>query len=234
MKGFMFSVIFIIMFSALLVSVPTGLLGLGSTPDELNAINPSLVSDFSSSVSFDPTDFSVGTYSNYYEYELGTGVYWVCKNYFGTDRFISVSREIRYAGFWFGGEERTDCKLNATTTRVGGVFFSEIEEDATDGFVRYDLFFQSDGNSAGGLVIYWNSSAYSDPEDAWDANELYILHGQGLTSSGAINIGSVLLSLLTLQLPNVPVLVGFIIASPLYACVVFLIWFIIKETLPFV
>lgn len=234
MRGFVFSVMFIILFSAFLTSVPVGLLGTGSTPNALNPIDASLYAGFSSSVSFDPTDFSAGTYSDYYEYELGVGVYWVCKNYYGADRFVSVGREIRYAGFWFGQEARTDCITKNGTVRDGGVFLSEVLEDSDEGTVQYNLRYSDSGNSAGGLIFYWNVTEYTDPQDAWDSNELYIMHGQGINETAGADIASLLLSLLTLQLPNVPVLLGIILASPFYACTIFVVWFIIKETLPFV
>ncbi len=217
-----------------MTSIPIGLLGTGGTPDNLTPIDASLYTDFANSVSFDPTDFSAGTYSDYYEYQIVTGNFYVCKNYYGADRFISIGKEVRYAGFWFGQEARTDCYDENGTKYDGGVFLSEVKDVANDGYAKFDLRYIKSGNSAGSLIFYWNSTAYSDPQDAWDADELYFMHGQGIDSSASVDITSLLLSLLTLQLPNVPVILSIILASPFYACVIFVGWFIIKETLPFV
>jgi hypothetical protein len=61
-----------------------------------------------------------------------------------------------------------------------------------------------------------------------------MLHGVGIDATAAMDIAQLLLGLLFLQLPDVPVLVNVLIAVPIWASVVYLIWFVIKETLPFV
>jgi hypothetical protein len=110
---------------------------------------------------------------------------------------------------------------------------SEIAGDAEDGAVRYDLKYTDSGNDAGGFVVYWNTTAYADPEDAWDNDVLFLLHGMGIDATAAGNIFSLLVKLLTFSLPDVPILIGIIIGVLPWACIVYLCWFIIKESLPF-
>jgi len=90
------------------------------------------------------------------------------------------------------------------------------------------------GTSAGILIVYWNETLYADPEDAWTADALNILHGVGINETARMDIGSLLIGLLLLRLPDCPLLINLLLATPLYAAVVFLIWFVIKESLPFV
>ena len=109
-----------------------------------------------------------------------------------------------------------------------------MDTDDTDGSHRYDLKFIDSGDSAGKLVIYWNVTAYPDINDAWDNNALHILHGMGIEDTATANIGALIVSLLLLQLPDVPVLINLILVTPIWACIVYVLWFIIKEMIPFV
>ena len=75
---------------------------------------------------------------------------------------------------------------------------------------------------------------YEDPEDAWDNDVLILLHGLGIEDTATANIGALIISLLLLQLPEVPTLINIFIAVPIWACIVYVIWYIIKEMIPFV
>ena len=100
-------------------------------------------------------------------------------------------------------------------------------------YKRQDLRFTVNGDSAGKLVVYWNVTAYPAIADAWMAGDLQLLHGMGIEDTATANIGALIISLLLLQLPGVPVLVNMFLAVPIWACIVFVLWFIIKEMIPF-
>jgi hypothetical protein len=226
-RTFVFSVVFIIVFSALLVSIPADLQGEGSTANTITPVNPSLVSDFSESVDFLPSDF---TY-NIYSYTLG-GRDWLCSYVLGS---LEVAAKVLVGGvLWLGQTEICKFYTEDGADRGTSLSFTEIASDASSGVVRYELEYSSAGGSAGGFVIYWNITAYTTPGAAWTADALYMLHGMGFDATAALNIAQLLLGLLFLQLPEVPLLVNVLIAVPIWASVVYLIWFVIKETLPFV
>ena len=94
--------------------------------------------------------------------------------------------------------------------------------------------FTSSGAAAGALVCYWNTTTYATSSLAWASNELYMLHGVGIESTATNDIGALIISLLLLQLPQVPTLVNVFLAVPIWACIVYVLWFIIKEMIPFI
>jgi hypothetical protein len=231
--GFVFAVVFILVFGALISSVPTGLLGTGGTAEYVSPIDPSIAVDFTDIENYTRTDFALlGASVYYYDYELG-GYDWR-SFYDSSPKTFSIGTKIVY---WFLFLGQVDaCKyispngINRGTT----LSFDEINSDAEDGQVIYSLIFSGSGTSGGSFVFFWDDTLYSDSEDAWDNDELYLLHGIGLSDSAPVDIGSLLIAVLFLQLPDVPVLLGILIASPLWANIAYLLWYIIKETLPFV
>ena len=225
MRGFVFSLVFIIVFSTLLTSIPIGLQGAGGSPDTVIPVNPNLLSDFSDSETFQKSNFTGGLY--WYPDTLG-GYWFYCS--FVTDSFYVAAKSL-FFGLWFGALSAVDFKYDDGTTDDGGLSFTDIENNAVDGAVRFTLVFEATGNPAGSFLFYWNTTTYSDPEDAWDNDVLYLLHGVGMTAN--TDIASLLISLLFLQLPNVPVLVNMFLVVPIWACIVFVLWFIIKSMIPF-
>lgn len=225
-QGFVFSVTFIIIFSLLLSTIPAGLQGPGLTPDMLTPVNPNLVADFSESVDFVRSDF---TGVNYF-YDLG-GRSWICM---ADDTFFFLWAKVLIGGIlWLGGTDA--CKfVFEGEDRGESLTFAEIQADADDGTVRYSLEYVLNGNSAGGFILYWNTTLYANASSAWLADGLYLLHGVGIENTASMNIGMLLISLLLLQLPEVPLLVNVLIAVPIWAGIVYIIWFIIKEMIPFV
>jgi hypothetical protein len=226
MRGFVFSLIFIIVFATMLASIPAGLQGTGSTPDTVVPVDPSLVTGFS-----DINNWTRASYTlNAYEYTLG-GRDW------GTghdDVDVVLFAKVKLFGFlWLGAVDV--CKFISVdgVDRGTELSFTEIDADDTDGSHRYDLRYTGNGDSAGKLVIYWNTTEYPDLNDAWIANELHLLHGMGIDDTATANIGALIVSLLLLQLPNVPVLVNMFLATPIWACIVYVLWYVIKEMIPF-
>lgn len=227
LRAFVFAVSFIIIFSAFLSAVPVDLQGEGTSEEIITPINPNLLTDFSDTEEYDKTDFS-GVVGLYYVYELPVGgTTWECD--FSSDSFY-IGAHTLFVGLWLGGYSWVDF-INEEGINYGtSISFDDISNDAVDGVVRYNLQFADNGNSAGGFIVWWNTTTYTDPSDAWDNDELYLLHGVGLTTD--TNIASLLLSLLFLQLPEVPFLLNVIIATPMWAAIIFVAWFIITSMIP--
>ena len=227
MGGFVFSIIFIIVFSTLLSSIPAGLQGTGASPDMVVPVDPSLITGFSETENWTRAAYSLGVY----EYSQGNRD-WVTGH---NDIEIGLLAKVYVLGFiWFGAVD--ECKFISSegVDRGTELSLTEMDTDDTDGAHRYDLRFTVNGDSAGKLVIYWNTTAYPAIADAWLAGDLQLLHGMGIEDTATTNIGALIVSLLLIQLPDVPVLVNMFLAVPIWACVVFVIWFIIKEMIPFV
>lgn len=230
-QGFVFAVAFMIIFSAFLSTWPAGLQGLGETAENITPLDPSLLTDF--------TDFENWTRAactpplyGLYEYTLPTGGRdWTFTK---VSDYFALGAKIYIFGFlWLGGYDQVKFTSSTGNDRGEILEFEEIAADATDGAVRYSLTYITTGDSAGGFVIYWNETLYSDPEDAWDNNVLYLLHGTGIEATTGENILGLLFSLLFLQLPDVPVLVGIILAVGPWASIIYIIWFIIINMIPF-
>ena len=229
MKTFVFAVSFIIIFATLLTTVPVGLQGQGtSLTNVITPIDPSLLTDFADSVAFNTTDFVPWLTLDIYEYVLNSRD-WIC----GTDgTAFDLNAKIYFLGLaWLGQLEPIRFKTLDGQERGLSITFDEMESDEEDGTVRYNLIFAENGNTAGGFLIYWNTTTYSNPSDAWDGNALYFLHGVGLTAD--TNIVSLLIALLFLQLPGVPLLVNVLLVIPIWASIIYLLWFIIINMIPF-
>ena len=226
-RTFVFAVTFIILFSALVVSIPTDLLGADESPSELSAIDPSFVTDFSDSETFQKSDFEANLY--WYPAILG-GYYFFCAFITITASFY-IGAKVLWFGLWLGALSACDWTNIDGIKNDGALSFADIDSNAENGLSKYTLNFE-EGTYAGTFLFYWNITAYSDSEDAWDNDELYLLHGVGVESNP--DVVALLISLLFLQLPDCPVLINALLATPIWACVIYLIWFIIKESLPFV
>jgi hypothetical protein len=227
-RTFVFSVTFIIIFAALVGSIPVDFQGQGATVETVIPVNPNLLSDFADTEEFDKTDFSVGVGSLYYVYDVAVG---------GTtfecvliDDDFYVGAHTLFVGIWLGGISWINFISDNGTNHGLTVSFSDLDIDAEDGVVRYALQYEDTGNSAGGFIFYWNTTTYSDSSDAWDSSELYLLHGIGFTAN--TDIASLLLSLMFLQLPEVPTLVNVLLATPVWAATIYVLWFIIKSMIP--
>jgi len=226
MKTFVFAVSFIIIFAGLFITLPTDFLGEGATPETpVIPVNPNLLADFTDSKTYTQSNFTFGIF----EYDLGT-YSWLAG--VGITTEFSLAAKEYFLGFWLGGLSYCTFVSESGTDRGITLSLSEIATDAEEGEVRYNLIFEDDGNSAGGFVIYWNSTLYSDPADAWTNNVLYLTHGVGFTTD-ALSIGSLLLGLLFFQLPEVPFLINLFLATPLWACIIYLVWWFIISMIPF-
>ena len=231
MRGFVFAITFIIVFAGLLASVPTGLQGTGTEPDIFIPVDPALLAGFDEKANFTKSDFT-GTPKTY-PYTIGNRD-WSCLWADLADDEFYISALVYVWIFWFGGVETCEFIGQDGTNYGTGISIDEIEDDATNGFVKYTLKFTASGTDAGSFIAYWNTTLYTDPQDAMDNDVLYLAHGVGLSSTATNDIGTLLVNLLFLQLPNVPVLVNLLIVTPLWACIIYVLWYVIKEMIPFV
>jgi len=234
MKTFVFAVSFIVLFSVLVSTIPVGLQGAGATPEMLIPVDPSVITGFDHSANYTKSDFTLiaALYQYYYPEKLG-GRDWRCTNIAGE---FSLGALIYYGGFLFLGA-LDSVKFTSTdgVDRGDLLSFAEIDADADDGVIRYNLQYYANGASAGGFVLYWNTTAYgSSSSDAWDADALFIVHGVGIADTATGDIGALLVQLLILQLPDVPLLINILLVTPIWASIIYILWYIIKETIPFV
>lgn len=228
--GFVFAVTYILLFSAILSTIPQDLQGLGTSPDIVTPINPNLITDFADSEQYFKGNFTdYGLLGLFYTYELPTGGTTFDCN-FWSNTFLLGAHSL-FLGVWLGGYDWCEFISEDGTNYGLSISFDEIDSDAEDGTVRYTLQYEDSGNSAGGFVFYWNTTTYSNSSDAWSNDELYLLHGVGLTSD--TNVASLLLSLLLLQVPEVPFLISVILIGPLWASIIYVVWVIIIAMIPF-
>lgn len=224
-RSFVYSVMFLIIFSALIATMPVGLQGLGAEePNELIPIDPNILAGFSDSEDFVRDNFTTGIYA----YDLG-GKSWLC---FSDDVTFELYEKILYAFIWLGGLDAVSF-ISDGTDRGTSLSLTEIETDSDDGIARYSMFYYSNGATAGDLVCVYNSTTYDNATIAWMNDGLYLLHGIGFASSATSDIGSLLVGLLLFQLPDVPPLVGIILSSVLWVAIVWVLWYVIKEMIPF-
>ena len=234
-RGFVFSVVFIIVFSALLSSIPAGLQGSGEDPDTVIPVDPSLLTGFAETEDYHPDNFtwSGAIVPYYYDYDALGGRDWRCQT--DNTSFLTLGAKDYWLDFlWFGVLDF--CKFESPSGQDRGtqLYFTYIDADAEDGTVSYSLELSDSGNAAGSLIIYWNSTEYSSMDDAWDNDGVYLLHGVGLDTTATTNVAVLLVSLLFLQLPDVPVLINILLATPIWACIIFVLWYVVKEMIPFV
>lgn len=232
MRGFVFAVVFIVVFATLLASIPAGLQGSNVDPETVIPIDPSIISGFSESENYTAASFYAATGSYWYEYNMGNRD-WLA----ATDDATAVqlaAKELVFGIFWFGQIHICEFRTSDGVDRGTAISFDEIDTDSQDGVIRYSLSFTDIGDNAGALVVYWNVTEYASVSDAWAADKVYLLHGVGFESTATANIGALLVSLLFLQIPEVPALVNVFIVVPLWACIIYVLWFVIKEMIPFV
>ena len=229
MRGFVFSIVFIIVFSTLLSTVPSGLQGLAGTPDTVIPVDPILLTGFDEFENWTKSDYTgiVPTYS----YALGART-WATLWADLADDYFKISALSYWWIIYVGSDP---CKFTSPngTDRGTDLSIDEIEGDAIDGSVKYKMLFTTTGNDAGSFVVFWNITLNADPQDAMDADVLYLLHGIGFSTSATNDIGALLVGLLFLQIPDVPVLVNMFLAVPIWACIIYVLWFVIKEMIPF-
>lgn len=234
-RSFVLAVVFIIAFAGLIQTVPIDFQGQEETPETLTPIDPTILADFADAENFTKdTCTTVGTISIHtYQLPASTGDHWYFQsNPTGYDYLMA--KKIFWSGLWFGEIDKSEFIAPDSINRGTHLTRTELEEDAVNGTVAYSLISSRTGDTHGTFIFYWNYTLYgSNSLTAWNAEELYLLHGVGVDDTGVINIGMLLIQLMTFSLPDVPFLINLILISPLVVSFGFIIWYIIKETTPF-
>ncbi len=228
MRGFVFAVVFIVIFSGLLATIPTGLQGTGSDASNVIPVDPSIVTDFADGENYTKSAFSGSPLL--YEYSLGSKD-WRC-NYYAT--VFTLASKVYFWFLWLGHTDSVNFVSDGGTDRGNTLSLAEIDADSDEGTAQYTITHVISGEAAGGFIAYWNTTAWPDIADAWDNDELYLIHGIGFTTTATSDIGSLIVGLLFLQLPEVPVLVNLFLVVPIWASIIYVLWFVIKEMIPFV
>ena len=227
-RGFLFAIIFIIVFAGLVVATPPGLEGQGLEPDGVVPLDTAIIFGFEDYESY---NMSVLSPSDQYQYNFNLRD-WLFSYYAG---MLQLGAKIVYFGFlWFGQLDSCEFISSEGINRGAVLSYEEIDADADNGTINYNVRYLVNGADAGGFVVYWNTTAYESSLDAFVAEDVSFMHGVGIASTAPVEITSLLVGLLLLQLPNCPPLINLLLATPIYAAVVFVIWFIIKESMPFV
>jgi hypothetical protein len=212
------------MYTSFLGGMPVGFTTNTYTSPSVSEFDPSLLSGFASIETYNRSTFSnIGDYY-YYDYSLG-GYNW--RIAFQTDSF-TLGNKVFFFGLWLGAMEYETFSFQSED-RGTQLSFTELETDNTTGQVRYAL-----APIGGGLLFAWDVETYANPSDAWDNNDLQLLHGIGANSESPTNMLGLLLGLMFFSVPDIPTMLQVLIAAPIYASVIYLSWFVIKEVIPFV
>lgn len=228
--GFVFAVTFILLFAGFTAMVPVDLQGAGTTTEILVPVDPTLIADWTDYETFSKSTMTELGYIYYIYYNDLGGFDWFADFDSATEIF-EVGAKIYWGPLWLGALDQVQFINDGGTNYDTSLTLTDVENDGVEGTAKYNLIFSSSGNDAGDFIFYWNSTLYSDPSDAWDNSALYFVHGVGFSPN--TNIISLLVGILFLQLPDVPWEINLLLASFPWASVIYIIWFIVKESLPF-
>ena len=221
MKTFAFVVSFLLIYSAFLSTVPPGLLTETYENPIIADVNPQLLVGFDESVQYNSTSYT----GNYYGYSLG-GYEWA--SWESTTSYKMGVKAIVWA-IWVS-TALNDFVNEAGENRGTELTFVEMQEDSDNGTVRYDAVNRF---VSSGVVFYWNTNDYATAALAWDADALQVIHGIGASVESPQNALSLVLGMLTFSIPGIPFLLQVLLSSPIYASILYLVWFFIKEVIPF-
>lgn len=232
-RSFVFAVTFIVIFSLLVSTMPADFQGPAEAGENLTPVDPTLVFGFATTKSYCKDNFTGSPLT--YAYNLNSRDWLAFAD--NTLSTFSLGAKVYVGPLWLGGFQIVQF-INANGTNRGtSLTATEINTDDDDGQVKYDLIFEDNGNSAGGLIIYWNTTEHASAVDAWSELDstlcLWMMHGTGLQDN-SIDAVSLLFQLVTFNLPDVPLLINGLLVTPLVAAIAFVIWYIIKESMPFV
>ena len=226
MRGFVFAVSFLLISSAILGSAPAGLITPSYDNPSLVGLDPALVTGFSSYTQYTKSNYTLvaGTYIE--SYLLGGWDWYTVSD--NTNYMLGVKQYI-----WIIWVSTDTCEFTTEKGIPRGteLTFTEITADAENGTVRYSAI-HSQGSSS--VLFWWNTTDYATAASAWAGDELYITHGVGVNDEAPVQVLSLLLGMLTFSLPDVPFLIQLMLSTPIFASVIYLIWFLVKEVIPFV
>ena len=223
LKTFSIVVSFLLIYSALLGTMPAGFMTATYETPELADIDPQLIVGFENYVTYNSTNFTAGGL----DYGFG-GHLWsavdttgIISLYYRTILFLIIPVYTAVTFTFEGGFDRGESDLT----------WVQIQTDSEEGITRYTA---KCPQVSSGLVFMWNTSDYLYAWDAWGNDSLLIVHGVGADIANApLDVLSLLFAMLTYSVADIPPLLQVLLNSPIYASVLFLIWFFIKEVIPF-
>ena len=194
---------FLLIYSALLGTIPAGFMTATYETPELADIDPQLIVGFENYVMYNSTNFTAGGL----DYEFG-GHLWTTISADGTITLfyrtillliIPVYTPVTYS--FEGGYDRGDSLTWVT-----------INEDSEDGIARYSV---KCPQVTSGLVFMWNTTDYEYAWDAWGNDSLMIVHGVGADVANApLDVLSLLFAMLTYSVADIPPLLQVFLNSP--------------------
>jgi hypothetical protein len=236
MRGFVFALTFMVLFSTLLVTIPVGLQGEGLEGEDVTPIDPRILSGFDEKTNWTSAAYSGSPPLYVYDYSLGAagaGNDW--RSHTDNETTILTAIKVYFLGlFWLGALDPAEFEAPDGTDRGTSLDFTEIDADAENGTVTYSMTFRDSGENAGSFIVWWDDDVHALFNDSWDAGVGHVYHGVGLETTASNNALELIIGLLFLSLPDVPVLVNTLLAVPVWAAIIFVIWFLIKEVIPFV
>ena len=228
-QAFVFVVTFMLVFTGLVASTPTGLITTSYNNPVLPSVNQDLLGGFQFYTSYNSNDtyFTYYGVNGQYDYQLG-GFYWRASN---SSSGLALGVKQIWIVLWIS----TDwCEFKSQDTGISrgeSLSFSEIDEDMVNGTVKYNTLH---GGGGGTWVLYYNSGddGWGSSYEAWINEELYIIHGLGVGDTAPQNVIGLLFGLMTLTLPDIPYLFQLILATPIWAMAIILTFLFIMKMIP--
>ncbi len=221
MRGFVVAVSFLLIYSTLLGTVPAGFLTVTYEPPTLSPIDPQLISGFDGFVMMNSTNFTAGGVDYGFGGHLWTAIA-------ADSTFTLFYRQVIF--FVIPVYTVNDMSFE-TFARGTSLTWITILEDSDNGTARYSAVCPF---ATSGLVFVWNVTDYVYPWEAWGNGSLTVVHGIGADAYAPQNALSLVLAMLTFSVPEIPVILQVLLNTPIYAMVAYLVWFLIKEVIPFV
>jgi len=221
-------VTFMLVFTALLGTAPSGLVTAPIGDPAVSPVNPLLLAQWAEVQQINSThDFTFLNGYGYFDYTLG-GWSWRLTWTTGTGFRLGI-KVLLFGVIWLGTLDFAEF-IYAGLGRGDMLSFTEIGEDEINGTCHYEALHSAGG---GTFVVSWNDTKYATASDAWDDDALYFVHGLGIDDTAPANAITLVFGLLTLTIPDMPYILQVIIAVPLWASAIYLIFLAIVKLIPF-
>lgn len=221
LRTFTVVVSFLLIYSAFLGSAPVGLFSSTYDNPVVSGLNAQYLTGFDAYVQYDYSNYTGDAFS----YSLGE-YDWQTVSASGTNFRVGVKV---YIWIIWVGTDWSDFSLDSES-RGDTLTLVEINSDADNGTVRYTAICTA---ATTGVVFSWNTNDYTYAWDAWGNDSLYVTHGIGVSEFAPQNALSIVLGMLTFSIPDIPPLLQLLFNSPIYAGSIYLLWFFVKEVIPF-
>lgn len=226
-KTFTFLAFMVLLFTALLASAPSVFVTSSPENPTIPNVNSQYLVGFSVTEEYNATYFTFPDGYGYYDYDLG-GYSWRVMWTDGYGFSLGV-KQLLFGFLWLGWIEWCTFSFKGSARGLY-ISYAEINADNEDGTVKYDIAHSGGG---GGLIFGWDVDTYPDCQDAWDNDELVLIHGLGISDSAPQNVVSLLLSLIFFSNPDIPFLINVVLISPFVLLGAYLIFYIIIKVTPF-